>query len=66
MPGSLVTITPFVAAVTRSPFSRVARVFIFSRGFRRCSVFSTILFFNQLRDAKEIDVRKIRGKKFCE
>jgi hypothetical protein len=62
MPGSLVTITPIVAAIARAPFSRVSRVFIFTRGFRGCSAFSTILFLNQLRDAKEIDVRKIREK----
>jgi tetraacyldisaccharide-1-P 4'-kinase len=53
MPEILVTITPIIVAVVRALFSRVARVFVFSRGFRGCSAFSMILFLNQLRDSRK-------------
>jgi hypothetical protein len=49
MPGSLVTITAIIAAVAWALFSRVARVFVVSRGFRGCSAFSAIFFLDQLR-----------------
>jgi hypothetical protein len=66
VPGSLVIVTPIIAAVARAIFSRVARVFVVSRGFRRRSALSAIFSLDQLREVKETDVRKIKEQKFHE
>jgi hypothetical protein len=66
MPRSLVIITPTIAAVARALFSRVARVFVASRGFRRRSALSAMFSLDQLREIKKQIVRKIKEQKFHE
>jgi hypothetical protein len=59
-PGSLVTITAIITAAARALFVRVARVFVVSRGFRRCSAFPAILSLDQLKEVEKQMEGKIK------
>jgi hypothetical protein len=52
-PGSLVAVTAIITAAARALFARVARVFVVSGGFRRCSAFPAIIFLDQLREVEK-------------